>query len=159
LLREKLGDNGLTDLTIALEDMGVGNSALLKDPAALAEIRREGGNDGKVLVQPLQLEGSDNRSRKGGANQPPPTTTANTLFGPPHIPDVRASNNIDELFPLRKRREIIKEKVDDALNLTQPETTDATLTEEEAMKREVMKDAIKRSDDMFGASAKKGRNG
>ena len=31
LLRQRLGDKGLMELTVALEEVGVGNSALLKD--------------------------------------------------------------------------------------------------------------------------------
>jgi len=31
LLRQRLGEKGLMDLTVALEEVGVGNSALLKD--------------------------------------------------------------------------------------------------------------------------------
>jgi len=32
LLRQRLGEKGLMEMTVALEEVGVGNSALLKDP-------------------------------------------------------------------------------------------------------------------------------
>ena len=41
LLKQRVGQTGLMELTIALEDMGVGNSALLKDPATLDDLTVE----------------------------------------------------------------------------------------------------------------------
>lgn len=42
LLRQRLGEKGLMELTVALEEVGVGNSALLKDVPV--EKERDGDN-------------------------------------------------------------------------------------------------------------------
>ena len=102
LLKQRLGDTGLMDLTLALEDMGVGNSALLKDPASLEDPSRREYNN-VPPIEPFRLGAQGIVGTNGESADAPEGGKV----------------------PVLKQRESYKDAIDDSLDYESPEKRDA----------------------------------
>jgi hypothetical protein len=121
LLREKrfVGDKGLVELTIALEDSGVGNSAILMEPTSLDDPTVDYSN-----VPPLEP----------------------FRFGPPGNPE-KPNDIQSKIGPVdvTRQRESYQDAVDDALRIVDPVKAAA----EEELKKQILAEAGARSDKAF----------
>lgn len=121
LLKEKrfVGDKGLVELTIALEDSGVGNSAILMEPSSLDDPTVDYSN-----VPPLEP----------------------FRFGPPGDPE-KPNDLQNQIRPVdvTRQRESYQDAVDDALGIVDP----AKLAAEEELKRQILEEAGARSEKAF----------
>lgn len=125
LLKEKrfVGDKGLVELTIALEDSGVGNSAILMEPSSLDDPTVDYSN-----VPPLEP----------------------FRFGPPGNPE-KPNELQSKIGPVdvTRQRESYQDAVDDALRIVDP----AKAAAEEELKRQILEEAGARSDKAFPVPA------
>lgn len=121
LLREKrfVGDKGLVELTIALEDSGVGNSAILMEPTSLDDPTVDYSN-----VPPLEP------FRFGPAGNPEKPNDIQSKIGPVDV---------------TRQRESYQDAVDDALRIVDPVKAAA----EEELKKQILAEAGARSDKAF----------
>ena len=110
LLREKrfVGDKGLVELTIALEDSGVGNSAILMEPTSLDDPTVDYSN-----VPPLEP------FRFGPAGNPEKPNDIQSKIGPVDV---------------TRQRESYQDAVDDALRIVDPVKSAA----EEELKKQIL---------------------
>jgi hypothetical protein len=118
LLKQRLGDVGLMDLTVALEDMGVGNSALLKDPAALEDPSKREYNN-VPPIEPFRLGAQGVVTSEG---------------------EQAGSDKV----PVLKQRESYKDAIDDNLDFLSVEKKEQI----ENMKRGVLLDSAYQVEDI-----------
>ena len=121
LLKEDrfIGDKGLVELTIALENSGVGNSAILMEPASLDDPTIDYSN-----VPPLEP----------------------FRFGPPGDPE-RPNDLQEKIGPVEvtRQRESYQDAVDDALGFVDP----SKIAADEDMKRHILEEAGRKAEKAF----------
>jgi len=119
LLRDKVGDKGMVDLTIALEDSGVGNSAIMMEPSSLDDPTIEYSN-----VEPLEP----------------------FRFGAPGNPD-KPDDLAGHIKPVdvTRQRESYQDAIDDALDVVDPDKAKA----KEVADKRVLEEAGRQADIAF----------